>query len=133
MSDLIFTRSVDATTGWRRGDLVLDVLPVQEFRGGTFGLYFELYNARPGATYRIDIAIGEKSRGIFRERRSLRLSFDEPMPLGDAARVPILKAVQAELPPGTYVIRVTVADQETGAELVREREVRVGAGGEGRG
>jgi len=48
MSDLIFTRSVDATTGWRRGDHLLDLLPVQEFRGGTFGLYFELYDAQAG-------------------------------------------------------------------------------------
>jgi len=130
ISDLIFARSGESSMGWRRAGLTLDVVPVQEFRFGTFGLFFELYNVTAGGDYRIDVMIGEQSGGMFRERRSLRVSFTETMPEssspgGTIMRVPVLKSVSTDGLPGKYIVRVQVTEVKTGMRVANERELTV--------
>ena len=123
IGDILFTRAVDAHSAWLRGDLDLDLIPVQRFENGSFGLFFELYNVQPHGSYHVGIQVGEKTHGIFHARKSTGLGYQEEMP-ADGDRVPLFKSIKLDLPRGHYVLQLTVTDP-AGRKVVQERELEI--------
>lgn len=120
-----------ATQGWRRGDVTLALLPTQQFPGGSFDLYYELYNAVRGGLYTTDISIehlGAKGRRRGEEAEVVHTRFTEEARTDPSGTVAALRFVRASLRPGHYLLTVKVTDETTGAWVARSRPFQVRRG-----
>jgi len=129
LSDLILADTV-SRGGWRRGDAALDLVPMEEYPGGAFNLFYEIYNIAAGA-YRTEILIEATdgatrrllSRMLGQERSNIELAFSSDVSTARRT-VQELRRVGTELPDGRYRITVQVTDS-AGRQAERSRDLRV--------
>jgi hypothetical protein len=109
---------------WRRGDTELAVMPIGEFAGGAFRVFYELYNLPEDTPYRTELIV-ERARGSLAELAGQEFTPDsEPLihlrfngiAAPDARGiVPELRSIETGLDPGRYRIHVRVTNLETQA------------------
>lgn len=118
-----------ASAGWRRGDVILALLPTSQFPTSAFDVYYEIYNLPRGARYATEIVVAPVADSGQAKRATgdaVRLRFsEEAMPHADAS-LPELRRVESTLGRGRYCITVTVTNERTGERATRSRifEVR---------
>ena len=101
---------------WRRGDVALALVPTGRFKGGSFRVFYEIYNIEKNTAYSTEIEIeplqrsaGRKLKELFgAAKRGISLKFDGvALDVRDGA-LQELRQVEAPLPPGKYRMRITV-------------------------
>jgi hypothetical protein len=113
----------DETGGWKRGDERLALLPTSQFPGGSFDLYYEIYNLPRNHEYETEVTVEALD--------------DSGQPKDDVAPVvtrfsgiaethpdgilPELRRVDTSMERGRYRLTVTVKDEATGASASRSR------------
>lgn len=102
---------------WRRGNVALALVPTGRFKGGSFRVFYEIYNIEKNTTYSTEIEIeplqksaGRKLKDLFgggKDRISLK--FDAVAVEVEDSTLQELRQVDApQLPPGKYRMRITV-------------------------
>lgn len=133
LSDIALGRP-GAKTGWKRGDVVLALLPTSQFPEGSFDVYYEVYNLPSGHQYATEITIervdepGREGQG---EGGAVRTLFTGESTSPSDGTLPELRRVDTSLPKGRYRLTVEVTDEVTGASAVRSRTFHVRGGGWG--
>jgi hypothetical protein len=101
---------------WRRGNVALALVPTGRFKGGSFRVFYEIYNIEKNSTYNTEIEIEplQKSAGrkikefLGAAKQGISLKFDGvALDVRDGA-LQELRQVDAPLPPGKYRMRITV-------------------------
>lgn len=123
---------LEGAPNWRRGEVTLPVVPMGEFRGGDFRVFYEIYNLSDDAPFRTEITIHRVPRGdrditgfLTDSNPVVRLRFDDRATPDAAGIVRQLRTVESELEPGIYRIRVSVLDLEGGGRSFTERQFAV--------
>lgn len=113
---------------WHRGEIALALVPTGYFKGGSFNVFYEIYNIAPNAQYSTEIEIeplrrstGDKIKGLFGGKNKMTLRFEGAATNVHDAALQELRRVEAPLPPGHYRLRVTVKDLETQQTARNER------------
>jgi tetratricopeptide (TPR) repeat protein len=113
---------------WHRGEVALALVPTGRFKGGSFSVFYEIYNIAPNAQYSTEIEIeplrksaGDKIKGWFGGKNKMTLRFEGVATNVHDAALQELRQVEAPLPPGQYRLRVTVKDLETQQTAKSER------------
>jgi tetratricopeptide (TPR) repeat protein len=113
---------------WHRGEVALALVPTGYFKGGSFNIFYEIYNIAPNAPYSTEIEIepmrrsaGEKIKNLFGGKSKMTLRFEGAATNVHNAALQELRQVEAPLPPGQYRLRVTVKDLETQQTARSER------------
>lgn len=113
---------------WRRGAVNLALVPTGYFKGGSFNIFYEIYNIKKDAAFSTEIEIepvkkaGEKLKGLFGGGRStIKFRFDGVATGAVNATLQELRRVDAPLGPGTYRLKVLVKNGETGEMARNER------------
>ena len=134
LSDLALGQP-DARDGWTRGEATLALLPTMQFPGGSFDVYYEIYNLPFGHRYTTQISIESTTigggRGDLLPPGAVRTRFSGSSTAGPDGSLPELRRVEAELPHGRYRLTVTVTDEDAGRSVKRSRPFRVRRGGRG--
>lgn len=92
---------------WRRGDHSLTLMPLGQFEGGGFRVFYEAYGLDPDQAYVTEIDVEPTGR---LGPAPLRLRFqDFASPEGDGV-VRDIRRVETGLPPGRYRITVQITD-----------------------
>ena len=138
LSDLVLAE--EGGERWWRGGVGLALRPTHRFRvGEPLVLFYEIYDLPTGAPYRTEISV--EPAGTGRMWSWLRRSLGIPMPgvlsleFEGLAGSPVgfglqeLRSVAGSLPPGEYIVRVTVtnlewsdsATAETGLTVVEQQ------------
>ena len=112
-----------ATTGWRRGDVTLALLPTSQFPESSFDVYYEIYNLPYGHVY--DTEIGVQRVGDSGDGEPVRLRFSGKATASRDGFVPELHHVDASVARGHYRLTVTIRDRETGETASNSRLFRV--------
>ena len=114
---------------WHRGGVNLALVPTGYFKGGSFNVFYEIYNIGTNASYVTEIEIepmkktGEKLKGIFGGgRNNIKFRFEGVATNAVNGTLQELRRVDAPLGPGTYRMRVMVKNSETG-EMARNERV----------
>jgi hypothetical protein len=120
------------TTGWRRGEVTLTLVPTSQFPTGSFDLYYEIYNLPAGRAYttevvieRMDKGAGDHLRGLFGASGDLRIKFSGESTARPDGTLPELRRIEELLRKGRYRMTVIVRDNETGQTARRSRLFRV--------
>ncbi|HEX2167124.1 MAG TPA: hypothetical protein VHG09_07760, partial [Longimicrobiales bacterium] len=127
LSDIAFG-SPGATSGWRRGDITLALLPTSQFPSRPFDVYYEIYNLPAGHRYSTEIAMQQvpppgSRRHPDREPVTLRFTGESgATPDGTLAE---LRRVESPLETGNYRLTVTITDLTTGRQASRSRHLEV--------
>lgn len=133
LSDIALGRP-GVQVGWKRGEVVLALLPTSQFPEGSFDVYYEVYNLPSGHRYTTQITIerldepGREGQG---EAGAVRTLFTGESTAPSDGTVPELRRVDTSLPKGRYRLTVEVTDQATGRSAVRSRTFHVRGGGWG--
>jgi hypothetical protein len=94
-------------------------MPLGQFEGGEFRVFFEIYNLEADRTYVTEVTVEPSGR---RGPRPLRLRFqDFARPETDGV-VRDVRRVETGLPPGRYRITVQVTDPQALRSARAERE-----------
>jgi hypothetical protein len=118
---------------FRRGSASLRLVPTREYGGGAFDVFYEVYNLAPDRNYSTALLVERDGGGLGRSLKRLfggggpevRLRFEgRARPESDGV-VREVRAVETNLPPGRYRLRITVTDGVTGASVTRERPFTV--------
>jgi len=131
LSDIALGRP-GAEVGWRRGDVVLALLPTSQFPEGSFDVYYEVYNLPTGHRYATEISIERmdvtdpEDPGASGAVRTVFAGEAATRPDGT---LPELRRVETSLPKGRYRLTVEVTDQVTGQSAERSRTFNVRGGG----
>lgn len=117
---------------WRRGEVALALVPTGYFRGGSFNVFYEIYNLASEATYSTEIEIepirasaGDKLKGLFGGKGKMTLRFDGVASSSKDGVLQELRRVDAPLPAGRYRMKVTVRNTETKETASAERTFAV--------
>ena len=113
---------------WHRGDVALALVPTGYFRGGSFNVFYEVYNIAPNARYSTEIEIeplrtspGQKIKGLIGGKSKMTLRFEGVASNVRAGTLQELRRVEAELPPARYRMRITVRNLDTEESAKNER------------
>src|SRR5207253_3246812 len=113
---------------WHRGDVSLALVPTGYFKGGSFNVFYEIYNIAKDAAYTTEVEIeplkkaGEKLKGLFGGGRStIKFKFEGVASSAVNGTLQELRRVDAPLGAGSYKLRVTVKNMETGETAKNER------------
>jgi hypothetical protein len=121
------------TTGWKRGDAALALLPTSRFPASAFDVYYEIYNLPARRPYTTTITIEPLP------------SAEVPMPLAEPVQLRFaaesragsdhvhseLRHVEASLGRGRYRLTATIIDHVTGRSASRSRTFDVRRDGVG--
>jgi hypothetical protein len=117
---------------WRRGEVALALVPTGYFRGGSFNVFYEIYNIAPSAKFITEIEIepirespGDKLKGLFGGKGKMTLRFESEATAARDGVLQELRRVDAPLPAGKYRMRVTVTNLETRESAKTERTFAV--------
>ena len=118
-----------ATSGWRRGDVVLALLPTSQFPESEFDVYYEIYNLPAGTPYTTEVSVQpvDESGAPLDEEEPVRTFFAGEAAPGPDGYVPELRRVQSALPEGHYRLTVRVTDELGERTVTRARSFRVEA------
>ena len=113
---------------WHRGAVALALVPTRYFRGGSFNVFYEVYNIAPNAAYSTEIEIepvrksaAQKLKGLFTGKNPIRLRFEGVATNAHKGTLQELRRVDAPLGKGTYRIRITVKNLDTEETAHNER------------
>lgn len=123
----------DAGGGWKRGDVSLALLPTSQFPGGSFDLYYEVYNLAKGHRYGTQVAIQELDRNgaPVRDETPVITRFSGTSVAGADGTMAELRRVDTSLKRGSYRLTVTVTDTDLGVSASRSRLLEVREWGPG--
>lgn len=131
LSDLVLAEPV-AEGRWHRGDVALALVPTGFFRGGSFNIFYEIYNIATNAKFVTEIEIealresaGDKIKGLFAGKGKMTLRFESEAVNARDGVLQELRRVDAPLPAGSYRMSVTVKNLETQETAKAEREFAV--------
>ncbi|HEX6559789.1 MAG TPA: hypothetical protein VF021_10015, partial [Longimicrobiales bacterium] len=132
LSDVVLAEP-GVTGRWHRGDVSLALVPTRYFRGGSFNVFYEVYNIEQDAQYSTEIVIeplrksrGEKLKGLFGGGPGpITLRFAGVATTARNGVLQELRRVDAQLGKGTYRLRVTVKNLENGETSKNERTFSV--------
>ncbi|MGH7467002.1 MAG: GWxTD domain-containing protein [Longimicrobiales bacterium] len=120
------------SAGWRRGEVMLTLVPTSQFPTGSFDLYYEIYNLPAGRAYttevvieRLDKGAGDHLRNLFGASSDLRIKFSGESTARPDGTLPELRRIEELLRKGRYRMTVIVRDNETGQTARRSRLFRV--------
>jgi hypothetical protein len=127
LSDLVLAEPV--TRGrWHRGDVALALVPTGYFRGGSFSVFYEIYNISQNAKFSTEIEIepihqsaGDKLKGLFGGKGKMTLRFESEATAARNGVLQELRRVDAALPEGKYRMRIVVTNLETHESAKTER------------
>jgi hypothetical protein len=95
-------------------------VPTGHFRGGSFNVFYEIYNIAQNANYSTEIEIeplrdsaGDKIKGLFGGKNKITLKFGGVASNARNGVLQELRRVDAEIPPGRYRMRIAVRNLET--------------------
>lgn len=114
---------------WHRGAVALALVPTGYFKGGSFNVFYEIYNIAQNERYSTEIEIepvrkgtGQKLKGILGGGRNpIRLRFEGVATNARNGVLQELRRVDAPLGAGTYKLRVMVKNLENGEMSKNER------------
>lgn len=114
---------------YHRGDVALALVPTGYFKGGSFNVFYEIYNIAENARYSTEIEIepirkatGEKLKGFLGSGRNpIKLRFESVATHVRNATLQELRRVDAPLGAGSYRMRVVVKNLENGETSKNER------------
>jgi len=113
---------------WRRGATQLTVMPIGEFAGGDFRVFYEIYNLPEDAPYRTEITVERIRDGLGRvldilpgTDPAIQLRFDDIARPDGSGVVQELRSVESDLEPGHYRIRVRVSNLVANDSVTNER------------
>ena len=109
---------------WRRGNVALALVPTGRFKGGSFRVFYEIYNIPQNSAYTTEIEIepvqrsaGRRIKELFGGKSKISLSFEGvALDVKDGV-LQELRQIEAALTPGRYRMRITVTDAD--GETVR--------------
>lgn len=117
--------------GWQRGEVALDLVPMQQYAGGEFSVFYEVYGLDADRPYRTEVHIEPTGGGVlsrlgrlFGSDNEVRLRFEERAPEGGGV-IAALRRVDTELEAGRYRLTVTIEDDVSGEAVVRSREFTI--------
>jgi hypothetical protein len=114
---------------WHRGKVALALVPTRYYRGGSFNVFYEIYNIPKDATYTTEIEIASirsKLKGLFGGGMApIRLKFDGVASDVEKGALQELRRVDTRLKPGSYRLRITVKNAATGETARNERTFSV--------
>jgi GWxTD domain-containing protein len=113
---------------WHRGEVALALVPTGYFKGGSFSVFYEVYNIAPNARYSTELEIepvrtsaGEKLKGLIGGKSKMTLRFDGVASNVRDGTLQELRRVEAPLAPARYRLRITVKNLETQETAKNER------------
>lgn len=131
LSDVVLAEPV-ADGRWRRGDVKLALVPTGYFRGGSFNVFYEIYNIATNASYSTEIEIepvrasgSAKLKGLFGGKGKMTLKFEGVATHARAGVLQELRRVDAAIPPGRYRMRIIVRNLDTSEVARSERTFAV--------
>jgi hypothetical protein len=122
---------------WRRGDTQLTLMPIGEFDGDAFRVFYEVYNLPLDAPFRTEIIVerapGELDRLIGQpimpgERPLIQLAFDGIADPDENGVIQELRSVETGLQQGRYRITVRVTDLTTQRTATSQRSFLMTSG-----
>jgi hypothetical protein len=109
---------------WRRGNVALALVPTGRFKGGSFRVFYEIYNIEKNAAYTTEIEIepvqrstGQRIKDLFGGKNKISLQFEGVALDVQNGVLQELRQVDAPLAPGRYRMRITV--RSANGELAR--------------
>ncbi|MGH7459586.1 MAG: hypothetical protein ACREMA_00985 [Longimicrobiales bacterium] len=131
LSDIALGQA-DRTAGWKRGDVMLTLVPTSQFPSGSFHLFYEIYNLPAGRAYttevmieRVDKGAGGRLRDLFGAGDDVSFKFSGESTAPADRTLPELRRIEAPLRKGRYRLTVVVKDHETGQTSKRSRLFRI--------
>lgn len=114
---------------WRRGATSLSIMPIGEFSGGEFRVFYEVYNLAPDVSYQTEILIERATDDLGRaigeftpsNRPLIHLRFDGIANPDERGTISELRSVGTGLAPGRYRLFVRVTDVERGSAALSQR------------
>jgi hypothetical protein len=120
------------STGWKRGDVTLSLVPTNQFPTGSFSLYYEVYNLPAGRSYtteivieRVDKGAGGRLRGLFGAGDDVHVKYSGESAARADGTLPELRTIGAPLRKGRYRMTVIVKDDASGQTARRSRLFRI--------
>jgi len=118
---------------WQRGNVRLSLVPTNEFRGGSFNVFYEIYNLPAGVKYTTEVHIervrnsaGDRIRELFGgDQNEVRFRFAGESTADASGTMQELRRVNAELAPGDYRLNITVKNLENGEEASTSRRFSI--------
>ncbi|MCG6957973.1 MAG: hypothetical protein LJF04_18430 [Gemmatimonadetes bacterium] len=113
----------DETGGWKRGDVRLALLPTSQFPGGSFDLYYEIYNLPRDHQYETEVTVealddtGKPQDDV----APVVTRFSAVAETRPDGILPELRRVDTSMERGRYRLTVTVKDEVTGRSASRSR------------
>ena len=114
MSDIVLAEP-KVEGKWKRGNVALALVPTGRFKGGSFKVFYELYNIAKNTAYSTEIEIepiqrstGQRIKELFGSKSRISLKFDGVAVDVDNGALQELRQVEAPLPVGRYRMRITV-------------------------
>jgi len=126
ISDIAFAEP-DTVGTWKRGEVSLALVPSDQFREGTFNVFYELYNLPKDTPYRTEIII-EPVRGSIRRlfgSDPIRLRFDGVSTAGPDGVLQELRRVTVPMRKGQYRMTIVVKNLASGEETRKQREFSI--------
>jgi GWxTD domain-containing protein len=115
---------------WHRGNVKLALVPTGRFKGGSFKVFYELYNIEKNSAYTTEIEIepiqrspGQRFKDLFGTKSKISLKFDGVAMDVQNGALQELRQVEAPLPEGRYRMRITV--RNANGETVRGERIFV--------
>ncbi len=121
----------DAKAGWRRGDVMLELLPTSQFPKSAFDVYYEIYNLPAGDPYATEIAVQRVGGAQSGSADIVRARFSGRAVTRPDGSVHELRHLGTSLGKGSYRLTVKVTDENTGETAERSREFEVRGWGRG--
>lgn len=112
---------------WRRGNVALALVPTRRFKGGSFRVFYEVYNIAQNSEYTTEVEIepiqktaGQRIKEIFGSKSKVNFRFDGVALDVRHGTMQELRQVDVPFGPGRYRMSIIVKDA-TGATARGER------------
>jgi len=117
----------DVKGGWKRGDVSLALLPTSQFPGGSFDLYYEVYNLPRDHRYETEVSVEalDDAGKPKDEAAPVVTRFSGNAETRPDGTLPELRRVDTSMERGRYRLTVTVTDEATGVSATRSRLLQV--------
>jgi hypothetical protein len=114
---------------WHRGSTSLSIMPIGEFSGGEFRVFYEVYNLAPDSPYQTEILIERATDDLGRtigeftpsNQPLIQLRFDGIANPDERGIVSEVRSVDTGLAAGRYRLFVRVTDVQRGAASLSQR------------